>query len=88
MGKLNPQRIIGKVISCKRMMNSKQGNPRYRVVIETPDGLSYDLLTAADHHIGYEIGNVEYRQELHEFWVGPSGTIIQAKKTEEATCLN
>lgn len=73
---LRHKSLVGTLVSLKRLTNSQNGNPRYRVTLASRGG-TVVANTAADHSFAYAVGNPGMREGS---WVrvsiGGRGTIV------------
>ena len=49
------QTITGTITNIKRMNNSLNGNPNYRLLLETANGVEIPVLTIDDYSVNYRI---------------------------------
>lgn len=68
--------LVGSVVSCERLSNSRNGNPRYEVTFN--DGNWFK--TQVDGSVGYEINNPEWRSGTHIIGLNGWGHITYIKK--------
>lgn len=71
--------VKGIVTKTERLINSKDGNPRYRVEVKTDDGEIWTFQTSADSHVGLSIQNSEYRESNHIFVLDHDQQIVEVR---------
>jgi hypothetical protein len=71
-----PMYVTGRIVSIERLTNSRNGNPRFRVTLQSRDGMG-TWNTAADHAFCYSVGNAGLRAESPvTLTIGGRGTIV------------
>jgi hypothetical protein len=67
--------VRGIVTNVANAVNTREGNPQMRVNITGDNGEEYEFLTAPDSQLAYRIGNPEYRDRAHTFYIDSNGRI-------------
>lgn len=67
--------IRAKVTNVARATSSKYGNPQFRVNMISENGEELEYLTEPDSMLAYGIGNKEYREQFHTFYINRAGRI-------------
>ena len=76
MSKAMSHRVIGRIVTIERLTSSRNGNPRFRITLQSDAGMG-TWNTAADHAFNYEIGNKGLRAEDRVILtIGGRGTIV------------
>ena len=75
--------LIARVGRTERAGVSNFGNPAYMVALVQDDGTITLHRTASNAGVSYGINNSEYRDELHEWHLTPTGRIKFARSISE-----
>jgi hypothetical protein len=75
--------IVARVGRTERAGVSYYGNPAFTVALVTESGDISIHRTMSNAGISYAINNPEYREELHEWHLTPSGRIKFARKLSD-----
>ena len=70
--------VTGRVIDVRPIGQTRNGNTTKQVTVRTAHGDEI-LRTAPDSSIAIAIGNTEFREADHEFWLNGHGRIIKAR---------
>jgi hypothetical protein len=63
---------FSKIAKIERLNDSRNGNPRFRVALELPDGTWWTRQTESDASVNYGIENPEFRDT--PVWVDFNGS--------------
>lgn len=72
--------VTGTIHSAYSLNNSVNGNPRFKVIIETPEGQLETYLTSSDASVNYDIRNLEHSHELAVFTLTKADRITYAER--------
>lgn len=75
----NPTQLIGKIERVEFLGMTVNGNPMHKVSIITPDNEIWIKRVSNDAMLSYAIGNAEYRDKWHTFYLTRAGRIAYAR---------